>query len=240
MRFTTVILCALFICFKGKEAASLEDNEIETVASESSERPAEPIQEREVFMGRYFGFFSSWTRPWTTRVRDVAYDNVDLSLEQKNRSLIAAAKESSVEKIQLLLENGADPNFYELGWNALIWAAKNGSYECMEVLLKAGANPNKGDWEDDTPLIFAVRKYSIACMRLLLDFGANPNIAGEDGETALYNAVNYDAFECAKFLLDNGADPNIATEYGETPLQLAIMDCYQDIASLLRAYGATH
>lgn len=240
MRFNTVVFCALFICFKGKEAASISDNYTEISVSDSSERRAEPVREPEGFMDRYRGFFEFWTRPWTTRVRDVTYDNVDLSLELKNRSLIAVAKESSAEKIRLLLENGADPNFYERGTNALLWAAKNGSYECMELLLIAGANPNKGDWEDDTPLIFAIKNYSVSCMKLLLDYGAKVNLAGEDGETPLYNAVDYDSYECAKFLLDNGANPNIATEYGETPLQLAIMDSYQDIAKLLRAYGATH
>lgn len=239
MLLDTVVLCAFLICLKCKGSSLIKYEAIEVEVSVPSERHIEPVREREGFMERYRSFFERWTGPWNSKVRDVVFDDVDLSPEQINRSLIAAAKECSVEKINLVLENGADPNFCEQGKNALLWATINKSYYCMEVLLKAGADPNEADLEGCTPLIFAARNYSVATLKLLLDHGANPNMADEDNETPLYSAVEYDSYDCVKCLLENGANPNIVNNFGETPLKCAEDDFYQDIAALLRAKGAT-
>lgn len=44
--------------------------------------------------------------------------------------------------------------------------------------------------------------------------------------------------EIVKLLLEQGANPNLRDSHGYTPLQIAIEQGYDDLAELLRQYGA--
>jgi len=55
----------------------------------------------------------------------------------------------------------------------------------------------------------------------------------------LVGAMSQDgALEIVRLLLENGADPNLASKAGQTPLQLATAEGHEEIAALLRSFGA--
>jgi ankyrin repeat protein len=59
-------------------------------------------------------------------------------------------------------------------------------------------------------------------------------------QTLLHHASTRDASECAAILLDAGATTTARDdEYRSTPLSWAARRGHQQIASILRAYGAT-
>jgi len=60
----------------------------------------------------------------------------DLSI---NDQLIITAQNNNIDKLQLLIQNGADPTYNNS--DALQWAARNGNSEIVKILLPAGANP---------------------------------------------------------------------------------------------------
>src|SRR5579871_2620393 len=81
----------------------------------------------------------------------------------------------TADKIERLLQKGADPNARnDAGATALMWAATDLSK--TRVLLRHHADVNARSNDMHTPLIVAARKPgNVAVVRLLLDNGANPN-----------------------------------------------------------------
>ena len=81
----------------------------------------------------------------------------------------------TADKIESLLQKGADPNAQnDAGATALMWAATDLSK--TRVLLRHHADVNARSNDMRTPLIVAARKPgNVAVVRLLLDNGANPN-----------------------------------------------------------------
>ena len=68
-------------------------------------------------------------------------------------ALIYAAKEGHLEVVQLLLQNGAEPNPPDnSSHTALRGASLFGHDEVVQALLEAKANPNHTSSESKTPL----------------------------------------------------------------------------------------
>ena len=124
------------------------------------------------------------------------------SQDQKNNWLNHAVISRQLDAIQMLLEEGADPNDYNSG------RYKNVLYANYQ-----------------TPLHFAVGTRNLELCRLLLDFAADPNQRVDDEygyETPLHLAAVGERTEIAKFLLANGADIYAKDSQGRTPLDVAI------------------
>ena len=110
--------------------------------------------------------------------------------------LSAAAERGNIDIIQLLLDNGADPN-YEEPYPPLIRAIERGDPKIVKLLLDNKANVNvrvmAGGRMGGTPIQFAARSSgpeSIAIVQLLLNSGADVNAPpNEYGDPALINAV---------------------------------------------------
>ena len=108
-----------------------------------------------------------------------------------------------IEKIEWLLERGADPNKQnDIGYTALMLAARFSSSErgcssekTVEILLNKGADPNKQKKDGWTALMLAAR-----------------NSSPERGESSE---------KTVEILLEKGADPKIITNRGETAKDLA-------------------
>ena len=108
-----------------------------------------------------------------------------------------SGKESTKKTVQMLLENGADPNLKNnAGWTALMLAARNCGTESTENIVQ-----------------------------MLLENGADPNLKNNNGWTALMHAARYCGEESTentvKMLLENGADPDVKNNKGFTALFLA-------------------
>ncbi|MCW3099798.1 MAG: hypothetical protein JWL77_5416 [Chthonomonadaceae bacterium] len=95
----------------------------------------------------------------------------------------------NVKVVNLLLQNGADPNgpttargqplFHALGLR---------DREIVQTLVKHGADVNVRDEAGDTPLMSAT--FDPAIVRLLLRHGANPNAKSKNGRTALSSMLD--------------------------------------------------
>ena len=122
---------------------------------------------------------------------------------------------SSNKNIELLLNNGADPNI----------------------------QLNSGDTALVTVLAFQSFYKSTELMELLLDRGADPNIQNNHGNTVLMIVLtiyldHMIKFLYVKLLLEHGANPNIKNRKGETALAIAQENNFKEIEELLLQYGA--
>lgn len=136
--------------------------------------------------------------------------------------------------VELLLENGADPNRREQhGRTALHIAVKHKYSGIVAMLLDYGANVDARvhSW---TPLLLAAKYCWFKIPDYLLRKGADVNAADYHGRTALHWAAHHGDKRLAQLLLERGADMNAKDRWGKTALQWAVANREADVAHLLR------
>ncbi|KAI8384032.1 ankyrin repeat-containing domain protein [Blakeslea trispora] len=85
------------------------------------------------------------------------------------------AKRGDTEKVETLLEIGANPDEKDYaGWTPLHEAALNGHYQVVKALLRYGASANPKGADMDTPLHDATENNHCDIVELLLEHGADP------------------------------------------------------------------
>src|SRR5262249_33633959 len=147
-------------------------------------------------------------------------------------ALTFAARFRDADAIQLLLDNGADPNIVNQSGispllEAMRWgASKQEQLEMVQRLLARGANPNARGTGVGTPLSWAVRQNSLALVRLLLDHPADPTPPAPLPPTPLVRPVSRqnlgpDSGVIVQILVDAGADVNARDPFGDTPYSIA-------------------
>lgn len=142
-----------------------------------------------------------------------------------------------------LLKAGANPNDGESLFHAAEWNHR----ASLEVLAEyqtemSAVNPH---WGNST-LYFLFALYNQKPetedgIIWLLERDVDPNIVSKPlGETPLHAAVRHDwERSMIEQLLRHGADPDMRRDDGRTALALAVQTGREDVASLLRQYGAT-
>ena len=115
-----------------------------------------------------------------------------------------------------------------------------GQLEAAECLIRFGADVNQTARNDFrvTPLHSAAAANDFKMAELLVEHGAEVNIRQRAGVTPLHSAAHNGNIDLTRLLLDNDADTNARLDSGETPLCLALSDEHQQVAELLRQYGA--
>ena len=155
-------------------------------------------------------------------------------------------------RVQLLLDQGADPNHVDLDGNTpLIQAAHFGSLETVQKLIIAGANVDHQNNDGDSP-IMATRSAEI--LRKLITMGADVNHYNNNGETPLMRASTRQSLSEMQILIDAGADincrdnmgrtalMNTLREHGETPILVLrdwLRDCHNRRFPKERSFNAT-
>ncbi|KAI0193916.1 hypothetical protein EV127DRAFT_360238 [Xylaria flabelliformis] len=137
-------------------------------------------------------------------------------------ALRAAAANGVAELVQMLLDQGIDPNTWMEGsdevfemnherGDALCAACREGYAEIVLMLLEKGANPNVNGYYY-TPLETASARGHKDIVHMLLEKGANPNIKGDRDTghrySALEAAANGGYKDIVQMLLEKGANPN--------------------------------
>jgi ankyrin repeat protein len=125
-------------------------------------------------------------------------------------SFYAAIRSNDLQKLQALIQGGADVNVKERrgGATPIMHAAAIGSLDAMKLLIDKGADVNARGPAGASALMWAVT--DLAKVRLLLDRGARVNAASELGRTPLLLAAMSDgSSEIVKLLLARGADPKV-------------------------------
>ena len=169
---------------------------------------------------------------WTALV--AAPDAVD---DAGRSALLLAAEDGSLESVEALLRNGADPNRRAANGETCLGRAVIGAHANVAArLLAAGADVDAPAANGQTPLIIAVRTGNVATVELLLEAGADVN--GKElgsGNTALMYAANSGFADLVETLLTRGADVDATASDGWTAIQAAEMVGETAIVERLRS-----
>jgi ankyrin repeat protein len=134
---------------------------------------------------------------------------VNLKAPGGSTPLMYAALYGSAAEVELLLEQGADPNIRnDAGAVPLMWATDDEAK--TRLLLDHGADASAISDVGRTALMDAAGRYgNTAVVRLLLDYGASPSPKAarlQRETTALIEAVASGDPSLVRLLLDHGAD----------------------------------
>ena len=150
--------------------------------------------------------------------------------------MIDAVRNGDTKNLELLLEQGSDPNLTIDRWGtALMHASDKGISDICELLLYWGADPNLKNQYGETALANAAQSGHTDIVRLLLDWGADPNIQGPGGAaSALIRDSQSGHTDIVRLLLDRGADINYrisnadalmyASTWGNTDIVRLLLD----------------
>jgi ankyrin repeat protein len=143
----------------------------------------------------------------------------DPNSKTKNGTTVLMASVVAPEKVQLLVERGADVKVRSASGNdaLTIAAAYRGTAASMETLIRAGAEvqPPEGGRVRNTPLVFASMTGDLANVKILLSSGAKAS------EKAFSEAVTFGYPDVAQALIAAGADTSILAGSGVNLLHWA-------------------
>jgi len=156
-------------------------------------------------------------------------------VDRRGRSaVLVVTMQNNIKALQLLIELGADVDFYEeanisgvIDQTAFLYAGAHGMNEALTHLINAGAKPDIYNYYGGTALIPAAEKGHIDTVRLLLEkSNIDVNHVNYLGWTALMETVvlgdgGINHQQIVELLLAHGADPNITDNEGVTVLDHA-------------------
>jgi ankyrin repeat protein len=126
-----------------------------------------------------------------------------------------ASRDTYLKIIELLLKNGADPNYTSSSskYIPLYRAISNRDKDVIALLQQYGGKVSPEDATPSQQLHLAAAMNNTPLAKKALSSGANPNVLesflSEDKQTPLLIAIRNNSPEVARLLLENGADPNL-------------------------------
>ncbi|MCW1922382.1 ankyrin repeat domain-containing protein [Luteolibacter arcticus] len=156
--------------------------------------------------------------------------------EERGSVLSVAVKCASVEKLQRLIERGADPAFTSAhGYTPVILAACASRMNVIELLMAAGATADGASKHGESAVRLFSRTGDFPEVRRLLELGADPEPLGW---TPLLRAVALGTLNEVAALLDQGADLEAKDWWERTAFLLAVDAGDIAKAGLLLSRGA--
>lgn len=167
-----------------------------------------------------------------------------------NTALTHAIRNENIEMVTILLDAGSDPNYINT-FNAsiLFFAIDTKNEDVVKILLENGADPN-GITNQGYPILYLVSVYifsededgnlilippNIEIVNLLIEHGAD---ATDNNVLSKVIGSSKVDLEIVEVLLKAGADPNGTDESGMSYLKRATIFGNNELANLLRLYGA--
>ncbi len=148
--------------------------------------------------------------------------------------IMLAASLGSVEVIDLLFTQGADPNKRgSAERTSLQYAVEKNHAEVAMRLLAYGADIDAFDNGRLTPLIMAADRGFTDLALILLEKGADPNIQHSQGWTALIDAARNGDEKLVTALIKAGAEKDIAMKNGMKARDMAKRNDHSDIVDIL-------
>ncbi|MEO5685048.1 MAG: ankyrin repeat domain-containing protein [Chitinophagaceae bacterium] len=135
-------------------------------------------------------------------------------------AVMAAALNGTVEEMKILLDNGADPNYFNQDSISAIWLAVP-DYAKTSLLINAGANVQQVSREKSSVLLkLAAIPGSAALMQLLIDKGCDPLHSGPANDL-MYNAALSGDTAIVGLLLRKGVSAKDSSSLGDYPVNAA-------------------
>lgn len=140
--------------------------------------------------------------------------------------------------VQLLLNEGADPDDNPSDMSTLMWTAQSDLPIIAQALLDKGAHLEYKGSLGLTPLFWAVEKRRPRMIEFFLQKGADANSKDQKGETMLSMSARRGDAKVIQLLLDGGADINLRNGRGQSPLLLSVLLNQSAITGMLLDRGA--
>lgn len=175
------------------------------------------------------------------------YLDINIKNESNKTPLAAACSAGKLESVKMLIDLGAQHNYYSKnGLFPIHHAAKSGQPEIIRYLVKnAKVNPNLKTISlyQNTPILVASQFGELECLKELIYLKADLNITDVEGRHAIHDAAEFNQIPIIKYLLKNHqVDINLTTQNGlTTPLYYAALSINNNLHTLnkLKEYGAT-
>ncbi|KAM8886387.1 ankyrin repeat domain-containing protein 39 [Spinachia spinachia] len=149
------------------------------------------------------------------------------------RGIWSAAMHGDLDRVQLLVQKGTDPNLRDCtGYTALHYASRSGHHPVCKFLLEAGACASPQTSGGATPLHRSAYCGHLRVVRLLLHHRADPKTCDDDGASPLHKAAEQGHKEVCELLLEHC--PALCSQVNkrlQLPFQLAPQ---QDLQELLK------
>lgn len=147
--------------------------------------------------------------------------------EWKESGLLAASHVGNRAIAEYLLEQGAPMH--------ICTAAMLGLRDRVAEYLESDASLANARGAHDITIIFhTAMSGDVSIAEMLVAHGG-----GEGMSHALHGAVMYGHVAMSRWLLEHGADTSMKDWQGKTPLQAATENGYDQVAQVLREFGAT-
>lgn len=127
-----------------------------------------------------------------------------------NEEFAMAAKHGDTERVQALLQQGANVNAVDrqFGATALMWAAHEGHTDIVRLLLDSGASIDAQQSLGRTALWYTAQQGRIGPAEILIAAGANVDLASKDGKTPHDIALERGHRDIADLLTKAGGSSN--------------------------------
>jgi ankyrin repeat protein len=153
--------------------------------------------------------------------------------------LLAAATLAATEAVKVLVQMGADVEGRADGSTALHSAARANHTRTVKVLVEAGADVDALDAEGRNALYHAAKNGNVKMLRLLKAEGSSLDTPDEHGQTALHSAATSGSAPAVEEVLSWGEiDVNARTDLGATALHYAANFSGVETVELLIDAGA--
>ena len=194
--------------------------------------PIDPILDRST--GRSFLFktrqllsinnsYLSWSSLLLIRNREEQQERKLINSACLKMDLITAVETNNLERVRLLVEQGADKDQRdEDGCTPLYWASVQGRLEAAQYLVEQGSTLDKATDSGETPLSRATIHGHLELARYLLEQGADRDKACNSGWTPLHLAACSGHLEIAMLLMSYGADLNARNNRGQLPIDVGL------------------
>ncbi|BAY09917.1 ankyrin repeat domain-containing protein [Calothrix sp. NIES-2098] len=170
--------------------------------------------------------------------------NVNAVEQESQHTVLGLAVQSgNLDKIQLILDAGADINYQtSKGYDVLIDAMHGRDIlqdenliSTLNLLISKGASINGKSSYGETAIKAAAHVGRFDAVKLLLNAGANPE---QLGWTELMHAIVFGSVEQVKLLLEQSAQQDVRDSWQRTPWLLSLQVGELAKAKLLLATGA--
>ncbi len=132
-------------------------------------------------------------------------------------ALMAAALNGTAEEMKILIDNGADVNYFNKDSISAIWLAVPDA-EKTKLLISKGANVQQISREGNNVLVkLAAIPGSAALIQLLIDNGCNPLKSGVANDI-MYNAAGSGDTAIVGLLIRHGVSVNDTAAFGDYPV----------------------